>query len=62
MGKRYFQLYQRNGGAAFAMKELLKDDGVIVVHLDWHAVHYARLVMDEIFGADNFINEVIWKL
>lgn len=44
-----------------ALKELLREDGVIVVHLDWHAVHYARIVLDEIFGADNFINEVIWS-
>ena len=43
------------------MKDLLKDDGVIAVHLDWHAVHYARLILDEIFGADNFINEIIWQ-
>ena len=42
------------------MKELLADDGTIWVHLDWHAVHYVRLLMDEIFGAINFVNEIIW--
>lgn len=42
------------------MKELLSEDGLIWVHLDWHAVHYVRVIMDEIFGADNFVNEIIW--
>lgn len=45
----------------FAMKDLLKEDGAIAVHLDWHAVHYGRLIMDEIFGEENFINEIIWQ-
>lgn len=42
------------------MKDLLADDGLIWVHLDFHAVHYVRIIMDEIFGADNFVNEIIW--
>lgn len=42
------------------MKDLLREDGLIFVHLDYHAVHYARLLMDEIFGADRFVNEIIW--
>ncbi len=43
------------------MRELLADTGSIYVHLDWHVGHYVKLVMDEIFGKDQFINQVIWK-
>jgi hypothetical protein len=32
----------------------------LYLHLDWHAVHYAKLLLDEIFGPDNFLNEIIW--
>lgn len=42
------------------MKELLSENGSIYVHLDWHVVHYIKVIMDEIFGYDNFINEIIW--
>ena len=43
------------------MKELLTENGSIYVHLDWHAGHYVKVVMDEIFGYENFVNEVIWR-
>ena len=43
------------------MRELLADTGSIYVHLDWHVGHYVKLVLDEVFGRDNFINELIWK-
>ena len=42
------------------MKELLSDTGCIWVHLDWHSAHYMKTLLDEIFGYDNFINEVAW--
>lgn len=42
------------------MRELLADNGSIYVHLDWHVGHYVKLIMDEVFGKDNFRNEVIW--
>jgi DNA modification methylase len=42
------------------MKELLSETGSIYVHLDWHVGHYIKLIMDEIFGKENLINEVIW--
>lgn len=45
---------------ALFMKELLAEEGSIWVHLDWHVVHYIKILMDEIFGQENFINEVIW--
>lgn len=43
------------------MRELLADTGSIYVHLDWHVGHYVKLVMDELFGKENFVNEIVWK-
>lgn len=43
------------------MRELLAENGSIYVHLDWHVGHYVKVMMDEIFGYDNFINQIIWK-
>ena len=42
------------------MRDLLRPDGLIWVHLDWHAAHYVRVIMDEIFSARNFVNEIVW--
>ena len=42
------------------LRELLSDNGSIYLHCDWHKSHYLRAVMDEIFGRDNFKNEIIW--
>jgi adenine-specific DNA-methyltransferase len=42
------------------MRELLSDKGSIYVHLDWHVGHYAKIVIDEIFGRENFRNEIVW--
>lgn len=42
------------------MRELLAEDGVICVHLDWKKVHYIKVVMDEVFGEQNFMNEAVW--
>jgi DNA modification methylase len=42
------------------LKETLSDQGVIVLHCDWHKDHHLRLLLDEIFGQENFINEIIW--
>lgn len=43
------------------MKELLAENGSIYVHLDWHVGHYVKVMMDEIFGYDNFVNDIIWS-
>ena len=43
------------------MRELLSEDGCLWVHLDWHSVHYVKVILDEIFGEKNFINEIIWN-
>lgn len=42
------------------MRRLLTERGVIAIHMDRHAVHYVKILMDEIFGADRFVNELIW--
>ena len=48
------------GTRLFLMYDLLADEGTIWVHLDWHGVHYVKILLDEIFGEKNFINEIIW--
>ncbi len=42
------------------MRELLAENGSIYVHCDWHVGHYVKVLMDEIFGAENFMNEIVW--
>ena len=41
-------------------RELLSEDGAILLHCDWHKVHHLRCLMDEIFGSSSFVNEIIW--
>jgi DNA modification methylase len=43
------------------LDELLKPSGSIYIHLDWHIAHYGKVVADEVFGIENFQNEIIWK-
>lgn len=43
------------------MRELLADTGSIYVHLDWHVGHYVKIVLDDVFGKDSFVNEIVWK-
>ena len=42
------------------MRELLSERGSIYVHIDWHVGHYVKVLLDEIFGKENFRNEIIW--
>src|SRR5699024_9792554 len=42
-------------------RELLTEDGNIVIHLDWNESHYLKVLADEIFGSENFLNEIIWS-
>jgi DNA modification methylase len=49
-------LYQRLS----IMYRLLAPNGTLYLHLDWHADSYARLLLDELFGADHLLNEIIW--
>lgn len=42
------------------LNELLSNNGIVVVHCDYHKANYIKCVMDEVFGPTNFLNEVIW--
>ena len=42
------------------MRDLLSEKGSVYVHLDWHVGHYIKVMMDEIFGYKNFVNEITW--
>jgi len=54
----YFQfMYER----LILLKELLSETGSIYVHLDYHMTHYIRVLMDEVFGEDNFQNDIVWN-
>ena len=44
-----------------AIKSVMSDTASIYVHLDWHIGHYVKVLMDEVFGEDNFRNEIVWK-
>ncbi len=46
---------------AVMLHELLKDDGMLYVHLDSRMVHYAKVLLDESFGGENFRNQIAWK-
>lgn len=43
-----------------AIKSVMSDTASIYVHLDWHVGHYVKVLMDEIFGEDNFVNDIVW--
>jgi DNA modification methylase len=56
-GDAYLQfMYERLA----AMRELLAPDGSLVVHCDTHRAHHLRCLLDEVFGAGRFVNEVVW--
>lgn len=42
-------------------KDLLSNDGVIFIHLDYNESHYCKILLDEIFGKNRFVNEIIWR-
>ena len=43
------------------MRDFLSETGSVFVHLDWHVIHYIKIIMDEIYGRDNFRNEILAK-
>ncbi len=49
-------LYER----LLLFKKLLSNKGLLFIHLDWHAIHYVKIILDEIFGSENFINSIVW--
>ena len=45
-----------------AIKSVMSETASIYVHLDWHMIHYVKVLMDEIFGEDNFQREIVWDI
>ena len=64
--KQYTDIWTNDGYLQFMyerlimMRELLAENGAIYVHCDWHQSHYLRCILDEIFGANNFRNDITW--
>ena len=64
--KQYFDIWKNDDYLQFMyerlilLKELLSDQGSIYLHCDWHKSHHLRCLLDEVFGEENFVNEVIW--
>jgi 16S rRNA G966 N2-methylase RsmD len=58
IGAQFIEYLRRR---LFLLRELLAEDGSIYVHLDTKKGHYIKAVMDEVFGEENFINEIVWK-
>jgi DNA modification methylase len=63
----YFDIWNNDNYLQFMyerlmlLKELLSDAGSIYVHLDHRVVHYVKPLLDEIFGPENFRNEIVWR-
>jgi len=64
--KQYTDIWEKDEYLQFMyerlllMKELLSDTGSFYLHCDWHRGTYLRLLLDEVFGEQNFVNEIIW--
>ncbi|HGE5981019.1 TPA: DNA methyltransferase [Vibrio cholerae] len=43
------------------IRELLNESGSVYVHCDFRKVHHIRLILDEVFGSDNFVNQIVWR-
>jgi adenine-specific DNA-methyltransferase len=54
----YFQWFHET---VVLLHELLEETGSLYVHLDWHVSFYAKAILDEVFGPDRFVNEIVWK-
>jgi len=53
-------IFSSCGRAAFQLARVLKQTGSFVYHCDWHASHYVKVMLDQIFGESGFRNEIIW--
>jgi site-specific DNA-methyltransferase (adenine-specific) len=42
------------------LRRVLADHGSLYLHVDWRTSHHARLLLDEVFGAERFVNEIVW--
>jgi DNA modification methylase len=58
LGAQFIEFLRRR---LILLHELLADDGSIYLHLDTKKAHYIKAVLDEVFGEENFINEIVWK-
>lgn len=64
--KQYFDIWKNDDYLQFMyerlilLKELLSDKGSIYLHCDCHKNHHLRCLLDEVFGEENFVNEIIW--
>jgi DNA modification methylase len=62
----YFDIWNNDNYLQFMyervmlLKELLSETGSIYVHLDQRVAHYVKILMDEVFGEDNFLGEIVW--
>ncbi|HNU89766.1 MAG TPA: DNA methyltransferase, partial [bacterium] len=63
----YFDMWRNDAYLQFMyerlilLKELLTETGSIYIHLDYHVAHSIKLLMDEVFGSENFRNEITWR-
>ena len=57
-GSQFIEFFRKR---LVVLRELMADDSSIIVHLDSRKVHYAKVILDEIFGEHRFINELIWR-
>ena len=64
---QYFDIWNQDGYLQFMyerlilLRELLSVSGCIYVHCDWHRSHQIRFLLDEVFGAECFLNEIVWR-
>src|SRR5688500_8872493 len=58
VGAQFIEFLRRR---LILLRELLADDGSIYVHLDWKKGHYLKAAMDEVFGEENFVTEIVWR-
>jgi len=58
LGAQFIEFLRRR---LILLRELLADDGSIYVHLDTKKSHYLKAVLDEVFGEENFQNDIVWK-
>ncbi len=58
LGAQFIEFLRRR---LIILRELLADDGSIFVHLDWKKGHYLKAALDEVFGEENFVTEIVWR-
>jgi adenine specific DNA methylase Mod len=58
LGAKFIEFLRRR---FILLREVLADDGMIYVHLDYKKSHYIKAILDEVFGEENFQNEIVWE-